>query len=98
MHASGWISKNEVLCKLDLKGIINVTQNLHRVATLLAKLNISEKEQQFIYKAVNQNVYQATPCSIQLQTTNRLLHNIHGKACSEKFSDKWLKVLMKRRR
>ena len=48
-HANDWHSITDILRKLDMKGTINATQNRHRVATLLAELNISEKEQELIY-------------------------------------------------
>ena len=43
-HASGWHCINTILERLSLKGAINATKNRHRVATLLGKLHLEEKE------------------------------------------------------
>ena len=43
-YASGWHYINDVLVRLYKKGPINATKNRHRVATILAKLELSEKE------------------------------------------------------
>ena len=82
-HASGWHCINEILVRLDKKGAINATKNRHRVATILAKLDMSESEKKLIYshfghsEMINQNVYQATPGSLQLRTTGQTLMNVH---------------------
>lgn len=78
-HASGWHCINDILVQLDMKGIINATKNRHRVATLLAKFNISDKERELVYKhfghseTMNQNVYQAAPGRLHIDTTGKLL-------------------------
>ena len=62
-HASGWHCINELLRRLSLKGRINATKNRHRVASLLAQLKLSEKENEMTYQhfghseRINQNVY-----------------------------------------
>ena len=82
-HASGWHCINDVLVRLHKKGAINATSNRHRIATILAKLELSEKEKQLIYnhfghsERINKDVYQATPGSSQLKTTGEKLMNIH---------------------
>ena len=43
-HANGWHSINDILKRLSLKGAINATRNRNRVASLLAKLSLTEKE------------------------------------------------------
>ena len=81
-HASGWHCINELLRRLSLKGRINATKNRHRVASLLAQLKLSEKENEMIYQhfghleRINQNVYQEPPGSLQLQTTSQRLLQI----------------------
>ncbi|XP_047145641.1 uncharacterized protein LOC124818656 [Hydra vulgaris] len=81
-HASGWHCINEILIRLDKKGAINATQNRHRIATILAKLELSEKEKTLIYnhfghsERINQNVYQAAPGSLQIKTTGKRLRAI----------------------
>ena len=83
-HASGWHSINDILERLSLKGAINATRNRHRVASLLAKLQLSEHEKNLIYKHfghskfINENVYQAAPGSLQLQTTGKRLMEINS--------------------
>ena len=68
-HASGWHCINDILKKLNLSGTLNATKNLHRLASLLAKLMLQEQEKDLIYKhfghseKINQNVYQAPPGS-----------------------------------
>nr|XP_047123086.1 uncharacterized protein LOC124806346 [Hydra vulgaris] len=64
------------------KGAINATQNRHCIATILAKLELSEKEKTLIYnhfghsERINQNVYQAAPGSLQIKTTGKRLRAI----------------------
>ena len=81
-HASGWHAINDILLRLNKKGAINATRNRHRVASLLAKLHLSQKEKDLIFQHfghsehMNKNVYQAPPGSQQLQSTGRLLSEI----------------------
>ena len=83
-HASGWHSINDILKRLSLKGAINATKNRHRVASLLAKLQLSRKEQQLIFQhfghseRMNEDVYQVPPGSLQLQTTGKHLLDINS--------------------
>ena len=78
-HTSGWHAINDVLESLSLKGAINATRNRHRVASLLAKLNLSDQEKELIYdhfghsKSVNKNRYQAAAGSMQIQHTGKKL-------------------------
>ena len=84
-HASGWHCINESLQQINLKGAINATKNRHRVASLLSKLQVSEKEKELIFKhfghgaKINENVYQAAAGSLQLQTTGQRLLQINNK-------------------
>ena len=81
-HASGWHCINDILRRLYKKGAINATKNRHRVATILAKLKLSEQEKTLIYnhfghsEKINQNVYQAAPGSLQLKRTGQQLLQI----------------------
>ncbi|XP_065681295.1 uncharacterized protein LOC124817083 [Hydra vulgaris] len=81
-HACGWHCINEILIRLDKKGAINATQNRHRIATILAKLELSEKEKTLIYnhfghsERINQNDYQAALGSLQIKTTVKRLRDI----------------------
>ena len=82
-HASGWHSINDILTRLSKKGAINATKNRHRIATMLAKLELSEQERQLIFKhfghsqRMNENVYQSAPGSLQLKSTGQQLLSIH---------------------
>ncbi|XP_066914461.1 uncharacterized protein [Clytia hemisphaerica] len=82
-HASGWHSINEILEKLSLKGAFNPTKNRHRVASLLARLELSDKEKELVYKhfghseMVNEGIYQAAGGTQQLQSTGGLLKQIY---------------------
>ena len=82
-HASGWHCINSILERLSLKGALNATKNRHRVASLLAKLQLSEKEKDLIFKhfghsgKINQNIYQAAAGTMQMQTTGQRLLEIH---------------------
>ena len=59
-HASGWHCINEILKRLNLKGALNATENRRRVASMLAKLQLSKKEQELIFQhfghLVTQNI------------------------------------------
>ena len=83
-HASGWHCINDILTRLSLKGAINATKNRHRVASLLAKLELSEKEKSLIFqhfghsKEMNEHVYQAPAGSMQLKTTALLLKQVNS--------------------
>lgn len=85
-HADGWHSINDILKKLSLKGAINATRNRHRVASLLAKLSLTQKEKDLIYthfghsEEINQGVYQAAGGSQQLNITGNYLTQIHNNA------------------
>ena len=78
-YASGWHSLNEILTKVDKKGAFNATKNRHRIATILARMNLSEGDQQLMFahfghsKTVNQDVYQAAAGSLQIATTAKVL-------------------------
>ena len=62
-HSDGWHCINDVLMKLDKKGAINATANRHRVATILARLSLTEMEKDMIFKhfghskSMNENRY-----------------------------------------
>ena len=55
-----------------MKGKINPTRNCHRVASLLAKLELTDKEKEMLFKhfghskEINETVYQACTGSMQL--------------------------------
>ena len=73
---SGWHALKECLKKVDLKkpGLINATNNRHRVSTDYAALHLSESERSVFYKhmghseSMNEDVYQ-TPQGITHITT-----------------------------
>ena len=101
-HASGWHSINDILKRLSLTGTVNATKNRYRIASLIARLKLSDKEKEMIYKHfghsehINQNVYQAPPGSVQLQTTGQRLMQINddGNSSKEKSSSERPTVLM----
>lgn len=88
-HTSGWHAINDILSRISLEGAINATRNRHRVASLLAKLQLSEKEKELVYnhfghsKHVNESRYQAAPGSLQLQTTGKRLKEINNTSRSK---------------
>ena len=81
-HASGWHCINYILKRLCLKGAINATRNRHRVASILAKLQLSENEKHLIFKhfghseRINETVYQTPAGSMQLNSTGQRLLQI----------------------
>ncbi|XP_065679996.1 uncharacterized protein LOC105850215 isoform X2 [Hydra vulgaris] len=81
-HACSWHCINKIFIRLDKKGAINATQNRHCIGTILAKLELSEKEKTLIYnhfghsERINQNFYQAAPGSLQIETTGKRLRDI----------------------
>ena len=79
-HASGWHCINDILKRISLEGAINTTRNRHRVASLLAKLNLSDNEKNLIYQHVNESIYQSAAGSLQLKNTGKRLLEIHD-AC-----------------
>ena len=90
-HTNGWHCINEILKRLSLQGAINATRNRHRVASLLASLQLSEKEKSLIFKhfghsaAVNENVYQSANGTSQIKTTGQkltLLNKLTGQSSS----------------
>jgi len=78
-YANGWHCLNQMLKKIFKEGSFNATQNRHRMASILAKLSLTEQEKNLIYQhfghseKVNQNVYQAAAGSQQLRTTGKML-------------------------
>jgi len=78
-HASGWHSINDMLIRISKQGCINATRNRHRVASLLSKLQLTEKEKQLIFKhfghsgKVNEDVYQSAAGSSQIESTGQKL-------------------------
>ena len=82
-HASGWHCINEILKRLNRKGTINATKNRHRVASLLAKFKLSEKEKELIFKhfghsqKINKDVYQTPPGLLQIANTGQKLLKTH---------------------
>ena len=95
-HVDGWHCINNILTRLSLKGVINATKNRHRVASLLAKLQLSDKEKELIFshfrhsENINKNKYQAAAGSMQLQTTGKRLQEIHNKPSKNTFESKVL--------
>ncbi|XP_057292356.1 uncharacterized protein LOC130616083 [Hydractinia symbiolongicarpus] len=49
-HASGWHCIDYILKRVSLTGAVNATKNRHRVASILARLQLPEAEKQLIYK------------------------------------------------
>ena len=98
-HADGWHCMNDMLERINLKGAINSTSNRHRVASILAKLELPEFERQLIYKhfghseRINQTVYQALPGSMKLNSTGKRLLEINSTAGNaspaKKAATKW---------
>ena len=93
-HASGWHCLNDILKRLSLSGALNATKSRHRVASLLAKLKLSEQEKDLICKyfgqseKINQNVYQAPPGSQQLRNTEKRLLEINNMQSSSSLKEK----------
>ena len=62
-HASGWHSINDMRVRISKKGSLNATKNRHCVASLLANLQLTEKEKDLIFKYfghskdVNEEIY-----------------------------------------
>ena len=85
-HASGWHCINDILIRLNKKGVINATKNRHRIASLLAKMQLSDQEKELIYshfghsESMNKNRYQAAAGSMQLHTTGERLKKINKKS------------------
>ena len=82
-HANGSHCINEILKQLNQKGTINATKNRHRVAPLLAKFKLSEKENELIFKhfghsqKINEDFYQTPPGLLQIANTGQKLLEIH---------------------
>lgn len=78
-YANGWHCLNEMLKKIFKQGSFNATQNRHRMASILARLSLSDNEKQLIYQHfghsgdVNLNVYQSAAGSQQIATTGKML-------------------------
>ena len=72
-----------MLFRLSCKGVINATKNRHRVASLLSKLQLSEKEKDLIFKHfghsqhINEGVYQAPLGIVQIEMTGQKLLEIN---------------------
>ena len=49
-YAGGWHWLNGMLTRIGKSGSFNATKNRHRVATILAKTNLSDKEKPLIYE------------------------------------------------
>ena len=83
-HVEGWHCINYILEKISLKGAVNATKNRHRVASLLAKIKMSEVEQDLVFKhfghskRINETIYQAPAGSLQLNSTGKHLQSIHA--------------------
>ena len=81
-YASGWHCINHILQKLNHKGAINATRNRHRIASILGKLQLSEKEKNLVFKhfghskRMNENRYQAANGLSQINTTGKRLNDI----------------------
>ena len=78
-HASGWHSINDMLVRISKKGSLNATKNRHRVASLLANLQLTEKEKDLIFKHfahskdVNEEIYQASAGTRQINSIGQML-------------------------
>ena len=72
-------SINDILKVLLLTVVVNATKNKRHIASLIARLKLSDKEKEMIYnhfrysQHINQNVSQAPPGSVQLKTTGQRL-------------------------
>ena len=82
-HASGWHSINGILRRLNRKGTINTIKNRYSVASLLAKIKLSEKKKELILKHFghsqksNEDVYQTLPGLLQIANTGQKFPEIH---------------------
>lgn len=82
-YASGWHCVNEMLTEVGKKGAFNATKNRHRIATILAKMNLTDYEQNLIFehfghsKTINQTVYQAAAGSQQINCTAKVLLKVN---------------------
>ena len=68
-----------MLVRISKKGSLNATKNRHRVASLLANLQLTEKEKDLIFKHfghskdVNEEIYQASAGTRQINSTGQML-------------------------
>ena len=91
-YAMGWHCINEMLVKIDKKGALNATKNRHRVASLLARFNLSDRERELVFnhfghsKEVNQAVYQAAAGSEQVNSTAKMLLKVRFSFLSKFFT------------
>ena len=82
-HASGWHCINGILRRLNRKGTINTIKNRYGVASLLAKIKLSEKKKELILKHFghsqksNEDVYQTAPGLLQIANTGQKFPEIH---------------------
>ena len=82
-HTSGWHCLDHCLDAVGLKGHFNATGNRHRVASLLGRLALSEKEKELVFKhfghtrKMNENIYQTAAGNQQLKSTGSRLLQIN---------------------
>ena len=68
-----------MLVRISKKGSLNATKNRHRVASLSANLQLTEKEKDLIFKHfghskdVNEEIYQASAGTRQINSTGQML-------------------------
>jgi len=78
-YVNGWHCLNEMLKKILKQGSFNATKNRHRIASILARLSLSDVEKQLVFQhfghseSVNLNVYQSAAGSQQIASTGKLL-------------------------
>lgn len=83
-HASGWHSLHRIIKKLPLKepNKIKSTSNRHRISTILASLDISDKDRALFYKhmghseKINQTIYQAPATVMEVTGVGKHLQMI----------------------
>lgn len=81
-YTGGWHCINEMLTKVGRTGSFNATKNRHRIATLLARMNLNENEKKLIFQhfghsqTMNEDVYQAAGGSRQIQSTGKMLQRV----------------------
>ena len=92
-HTDGWQCINFILSRISKKGALNATTNRHRVASILAKLQLTDGERDLIYKhfghseRINATVYQAPAGASHVALAAEHLSKIHRPNASSEADD-----------
>ena len=89
-HTSGWHSLHRIIEKLPLKEPqkIKSTANRHRISTILASLDITDKERELFYKhmghsdKINQTIYQTPLALMEVTKVGKHLDKIDKGMCT----------------